>query len=330
MEGTKMRTDILKKCLAVSVIFIVLFSASAVFGADKFPSRNIEYVVGWGAGGGSDTFGRIICIPVRRHLKTSITVVNMPGAASAIAMEYVQKQPADGYTLLGLTSELVSNQLQGRTEYTHRDFTPIIRAHVDIGMIQGGPKSPFKNWEGLVAFAKKGERKIRLGGTGAASFDQIASMIILDSAGIADRVTYIPFDSAGEMHAQLLGGHLDAMYEEPGVTLSLIEAGKMIPLIVFLKDRLEKFPNVPSAGELGYKLPPMMWRGIVVKKGTPQPVVDALEAAFIKAMKSTMYKAFEKERMLDMFPGFMGSKDFAADLEREYDLYSNVLKKIGQ
>lgn len=325
-----MRHTILKKCLAGFVIFLMILSASAVFGADKFPSRNIEYVVGWGAGGGSDTFGRIICIPVRRHLKSTLSVVNMPGAASAIAMEYVQKQPADGYTLLGLTSELVSNQLQGRTRYNHRDFNPIIRAHVDIGMIQGGPKSPFKNWKEMVAFANKGERKIRLGGTGAASFDQIASMIILDSAGIADKVTYVPFDSAGEMHAQLLGGHLDAMYEEPGVTLNLIEAGKMIPLIVFIKDRLEKFPDVPSAGELGLEIPPMMWRGIVVKKGTPQPVVDALEAAFTKAMKSSMYKAFERERMLDMFPGYMGSKDFTADLEREYVLYQKVIKKLGQ
>jgi len=325
-----MKPTVFKKCLAVLIIFTVIFGAAAVLAADKFPSRNIEYVVGWGAGGGSDVFGRIINMPVRRHFKSTISVVNMPGAASAIAMEYVQKQPADGYTLLGLTSELVSNQLQGRTSYNHRDFTPIIRAHVDIGMIQGGPKSPFKNWNGLVAFAKKGERKVRLGGTGAASFDQIASMIILDSAGIADKVTYIPFDSAGEMHAQLLGGHLDAMYEEPGVTLSLIEAGKMIPLIVFLKERLKKFPDVPSAGELGYDIPPMMWRGIVVKKGTPQAVVDTLEEGYIKAMKSSMYQAFERERMLDMFPGFLGSKDFAADLEREYGLYKDVLKKLGQ
>jgi len=298
--------------------------------AEKFPSRNIEYVVGWGAGGGSDIFGRIINMPVRRILKTSIAVVNMPGAASAIAMEYAQKQPADGYTLLGLTSELVSNQLQGRTRYSYEDFTPIIRAHVDIGMIQASQKSPFKNWKEFVNFAKSGKRKIRLGGTGAASFDQIASVIILDSAGIADKITYIPYDSAGEMHASILGGHIDAMYEEPGVTLNLIEAGKMAPLIVFTEKRLEKFPNVPSAGELGYEIPPMMWRGIVVKKGTPQEVVDILEKAYTKAMQHPMYKAFEEQRLLTLFPGYMGSKAFAADLAKEYEMYSKVLKKLGQ
>lgn len=325
-----MKSNFYKKGFTFLIVVALFLPAGLSVAQEKYPTRTIDYVVGWGAGGGSDIFGRIINIPVRRHLKTNIAVVNMPGAASAIAMEYVQKQPADGYTLLGLTSELVSNPLQGRTRYTHRDFTPIIRAHVDIGMIQGGPKSPFKTWKEFVDFAKTGDRKIRLGGTGAASFDQIASIIILDSAGVSDKVTYVPFDSAGEMHAAILGGHIDAMYEEPGVTLNLIEAGKMVPLIVFIEKRLEKFPQVPSAGDLNYEIPPMMWRGIVVKKGTPQHIVDILEKSYTKAMDSAMYRAFERERLLNLFPGYMGSKEFAADLDREAEMYKKVLEKLGQ
>jgi len=316
--------------IGVIVILVGLgFTPIMTLAAEKYPSRNIDYIVGWGAGGGSDTFGRVITIPVRRMLKVSIPVINMPGGASAIAMEYVQKQPADGYTLLGLCNELVTNNLQGRTRYGYWDFTPIIRAHVDIGMIQGGPKSPFKNWKEFVEFAKSVKRKIRLAGTGAASFDQIISIVILDSAGIADRVTYIPFDSAGEMHAALLGGHVDAMYEEPGVTLNLIEAGKMKALIVFTEKRLEKFPNVPSAGDLRYEIPPMLWRGIVVKKGTPQHIVDILEKAYTKAMDSPMYKAFEQHRLLTLYPGYMGSKEFEENMARKYKMYKKVMGKIG-
>lgn len=320
------------KIFSLSVVLITVglyFALGTATAADKYPSRNIEYVIGWGAGGGSDIFGRIINIPVRRELKTNVTVVNMPGAASAVAMEYVQQQPADGYTVFGCTSELVSNQLQGRTKYTYKDFTPIIRAHVDVGTIQAVPNDNFKNWNDFVAFAKKSDRKVRLGGTGAASFDQIASYIVLDSAGIADRVTYIPFESAGEMHAALMGGHIDAIYEEPGVTLDLIEAGKMIPLIVFTAKRLEKFPEVPAAGELGYEIPPMLWRGIMVKKGTPQEIVDLLEKAYVKAMQNPIYKSFEENRLLNLFPGFLDSKDFEKDLEREYKMYQKVVQKLG-
>lgn len=320
------------KIFTASIVFIAIglcLTLGTATAADKYPSRNIEYVIGWGAGGGSDTFGRIINIPVRRLLKTNVAVVNMPGAASAVAMEYVQQQPADGYTIFGCTSELVSNQLQGRTKYTYKDFTPIIRAHVDVGTIQSVPNENFKNWNEFVAFAKKSDRKVRLGGTGAASFDQIASYIVLDSAGIADKVTYIPFESAGEMHAALMGGHIDAIYEEPGVTLDLIEAGKMIPLIVFTDKRLEKFPDVPAAGELGYEIPPMLWRGIMVKKGTSQEIVDLLEETYIKAMQNPIYKSFEQDRLLTLFPGFLGSKDFEKDLAREYKMYQKVVQKLG-
>lgn len=317
-----------KLFLPLIIVTIFLFAGQTI-AQEKFPTKNIDYVVGWGAGGGSDVFARIITIPVRRTLNTTVTVVNMPGASASIAMEYIQKQPADGYNLLGLTTELVSNQLLGLSPYSHKDFIPIIRAHVDIGMIQGSPNSPFKSWNEFVQFAKTGDRKIRLGGTGAASFDQIACAIILDSAGITEKVTYIPYDSAGEMHAALLGGHIDAMYEEPGVTLSLIEAGKMIPLLVFTEKRVQKFPNVLSAGDLKYEIPPMMWRGIIVKKGTPPHIVDILEKAYTKAKEDSIYKAFERDRLLDLYPAFMGSKQFTADLDREYDLYQKVLKKIG-
>lgn len=323
------KKNTLKKLFIFLTIMALCLCVGHSIAQEKFPTKNIDYVVGWGAGGGSDVFARIITIPARRTLNTTVTVVNMPGASASIAMEYVQKQPADGYTLLGLTTELVSNQLLGLSPYSHKDFIPIIRAHVDIGMIQGSPKSPFKNWNEFVNLAKTGDRKIRLGGTGAASFDQIACAIILDSAGITEKVTYIPYDSAGEMHAALLGGHIDAMYEEPGVTLSLIEAGKMTPLIVFTEKRVQRFPNVPSAGDLKYEIPPMMWRGIIVKKGTPLHIVEILEKAYTKAREDSIYKAFERDRLLDLYPAFMGSKEFTSDLDREYELYKKVLKKIG-
>lgn len=311
--------------LTMAMVLIPLIAPAQ----DKYPSRNIDYIIGWGAGGGSDYFGRVINMPVRKLLKVNVNVVNMPGAAESIATEHVQRQPADGYTIFGATSELSTNQLFGRTKFNYKDFTPIIRAHVDVGSFQVAPNQNFKNWTEFLTFAKSSSRKLRIGGTGAASFDMLVSQIILDSAGIADKCTYIPFDSAGEMHASLLGGHIDAMYEEPGVTVDMITAGKMIPLLVFSDKRLAKFPNTPSAGELKYEIPPMLWRGILVKKGTPQEIVDLLEKSYTEAMKDPIYVAFEKDRLLDLFPGYLNSKDWEADLAKEYAAYEKVITKLG-
>ena len=103
----------------------------------------------------------------------------------------------------------------------------------------------------------------------------------------------------------------------------------MTLLIIFTAKRLEKFPDVPAAGELGYEVPPMLWRGIMVKKGTPQEIVDLLEQTYVKSMQKAMYKSFEQNRLLTLFPGFLGSKDFEKDLEREYQMYQKVVEKLG-
>jgi len=295
---------------------------------EGYPKRSIEYVVGWGAGGGSDTFARIICIPVRRKLKVPLVVVNMPGAASAIATNYVMRQPADGYTLFGITNEICMNPLLGRTKYIpHKDLTPIIRAHVDVSSIMVGKRSPVKTWQELVDYAKKNPGALSVGGTGAASFDELAAAVIWDSAGI--KVEYIPFDSAGEMHAALLGGHIDAMYEEPGVVMSMVEEGSVWPVLMLTEKRVARFSNVPCAGELGYEVPPKLWRGIAVKGGTPMDIVKYLEYVFTEAMKTDVYQSFEERRMLNLYPGYLGSEDFKKAWEREYELYEKMMKKLG-
>ena len=311
----------------VAILSAGLMVSGQAFGQD-YPKRSIQYVVGWGAGGGSDIFGRVITIPVKNKLGVPVLVVNMPGAASATATNYVMDQPADGYTLFGITSDIMSNIFLERTKYTNKDLAPIIRAHVDIGMIQIGPHSPFKTWDALLKHAKENPGKQTWGGTGAGSYDEVATAVIRQSAGID--VKYVPFESASEMHAALLGGHIHAMYEEAGPVIAMIDAGKTQPLLVIADKKLDRFPNVPCAKELGYSVPPLQWRGVAVKKGTPQPIVDILEKAFTEAIKSPEYQDFEKKRFLNLYPGFMDSKAFAVDLEREYPIYEKIMKSMGQ
>ena len=117
-----------------------------------------------------------------------------------------------------------------------------------------------------------------------ASPDELIIMRFAKAAGID--VKYIPFDKAPKTHAAVLGGHLDVLHEEPGSVMSLIEAKKLIPIIVFNDKRLEKFPEVPCSVELGYNLTTGRWRGLAVKKGTPQPIIDYLAASLKKAYET--------------------------------------------
>ena len=126
------------------------------------------------------------------------------------------------------------------------------------------------------------------------------------------------FDDAGEMHAALLGGHIDTMFEEPGVVTGMVDEGLLKPVIILTEKRIAKFPDVLSAGEIGV-VPPMMWRGIAVKRGTPPEIVKYLEKVFTKSLESDLYRSFEQGRLLYLYPGFLGSEDLMKVWENEFD-----------
>lgn len=311
----------------IATLLATALAVPAAHAGEKYPGRAIQWIVGWGAGGGTDVFTRGLLKGVQERLGVSIAVQNMPGASSATALDYVMNQPADGYTVFSITSDLLQNAVLKRGAYTFRDLTLLVRAHVDVGMIHAGPQSPFKTWAELVEHAKANPGKQTWTGTGAGSSDEINSAIITDAAGI--KVKYVPFESASEMHAALLGGHVQAMYEEPGPAIGLLEAGRVKPLLVLADRRLERFPNVPGAKELGYPVPPFLWRGVAVKKGTPPEIVDTLLKAIEAAMKAPEYRQFEEKRLLNLYPGFMVGEEFARTADREYALYADIMKRLG-
>ncbi|MBA7524228.1 hypothetical protein ES705_16365 [subsurface metagenome] len=315
-------------CIVSLLVFLVMFVFTAnCLAISNYPDRTIEIVVGWGAGGGSDLFTRLLAKEVEKNLDAKIIIVNMPGASSAEATNFVQNQPADGYTIFVITPTFLMNPYLGRTKYDFHSFTPILRAHVDTSMLHTSSESRFKTWEDVVNYAKENPGDLTIGIGGSVNSDETTTAIILQSAGI--EATLVPFENAGLMYAELLGGHIDLMYDEPGPVMALLESGKIIPLIVSTEDRVKYFPDVPSAGELGYEVPPGMWRGMVVKKGTPKEIVKILEDAFYEATLTKPYKDFEESHLLNIRAGYLNSEDFYKVMERETLLYKNTLEKLG-
>ncbi len=322
-----MKKGIFARCLLGIFLSVLIVVPMGGIAEAAFPEKTIEVIVGWGAGGGSDLFTRTIAEEAKKILKANIVVINMPGASSAEATNFLMRQPADGYTLLAVTSDVLMNPYLGRTSYNYDSFTPILRAHVDTGMLHTSENSQFKTWENVVEYAKTNPGKLTIGVTGSASSDEIATSIVLNSAGI--KATMVPFEGSGEMHAALLGGHLDLMYDEPAPVMSLVEAKKIRPLIVMSESRLKPFPNVPTVKEFGYEMPLAMWRGIVAKKGTPPEIIAVLEDAFHKAAMSAPYKAFEEDRLLNLRAGYLNSKDFSDQMKVEAEMYKKVMKELG-
>jgi len=308
--------------------FALIFSISA-FGAEKpknFPERPIEVVVQYGAGGGSDIFVRSLMLPARNILKVPINVTNMTGGAGVRASQYVLAQPADGYTIYNFSPEQLINTAFGRENYKE-EFAPLCQVQQDISMFYVNEGSKFKTIQDVIKFAKENPGKLQFTGTTPASPDETIIMLFAKKAGI--EVRYIPFDKAPESHAAVLGGHLDILHEEPGVILSLIEAKKLIPILVFTEERLKKFPDVPTAKELGIDITMGRWRGLAVKKGTPQPIIDYLASVMKQASEDPRYKEVAAASLLDIRPGWKGPEEFGKFWDEEYENYRNIFLDLG-
>lgn len=320
-----------RSILAVSVLILALVVGSIGTAASTkpagYPARSIEVVVAFGPGGGTDIFARSIGMPLRKILGVPLVITNISGAAGAVGTAYVGKQPADGYTILAIGTDMVITDAFKRCEFTHDDFVPIARVQHDQSMFWVRKDSPYKTIQDVIADAKANPGKVKFGITSPAGFDEVLVSKFAKEAGI--KVTIVPFNAGSETSAALLGGHVDIMHEEPGPAISLYESKMIRPLVVMTDERLPAFPDVPTAKELGYDVTLGIWRGFFVKKGTPPEIVKYLEEAVKKASQDPVYKAVERQQMLDQRPGFLGSEDTAKFVEQEYGIYSEILRDLG-
>ena len=291
-----------------------------------YPTRAIEVVVQYGAGGGSDIFVRSLMMPARRTLKVPINVTNLTGGAGVKASQYVLSQPADGYTIYNFSPEQLINTIFGRENYKE-EFAPLCNVQQDLSMFYVRAESPHKTIQDVIKYAKENPGKLQFTGTTAASPDEVIIMLFAKKAGI--KVKYIPFDAAPETHAAVLGGHIDVLHEEPGVIMSLIEAKKLRPLVIFTEKRVEKFPDVPTGRELGYDITMGRWRGLCVKKGTPQEIINYLADAFKKAANHSSYKAIAHASLLDLREGWKGPEEYGKFWDEEYVNYKEIFEGLG-
>lgn len=313
-------------CLGCTFLILALLVSDGRC-AEKFPTKTIEVVNQFGAGGGTDIYVRTLSIRARRILKVPIVINNLTGGGGVPAESYVLKQPTDGYTLFAIGPEQVINTVFKRGDITKLE--PIIRSQHDQSMLHINPeKSKFKTIQEIVDFAKKNPGALKISLTGAAGFDETAVGLFSSRSGA--KLTRVPFDGAQEALSALLGGHVDLLHEEPGVVMSLIDAGKIKPVVVFTEKRLEKFPDVPTAKELGWNVTLGRWRGLAAPKGTPSEKIKILHDAFKKSMSDKkVYLPVVRGQLLHLRPGYLGPEEFAKFLDEELKTYTNVLKELG-
>lgn len=288
---------------------------------DKYPSRPVEFVVPWGAGGGADQLARRLGKLVEPELKVSLPVVNVPGATGNTGMTKLLTAQPDGHTMAVLIGDTLATIANGG-RWKLADVVPLgIMIRQPSGLFVKND-SKYKTFADLLADAKNNELKVAILGFGSA--DEILINQI-NAKGAKFRM--VPFASPGERYASILGGHADVLVEQAGDVRSFLDSKQMRPLAFFSDGPAPGFPSVPLAKDSGFPIVINQFRAIVVRAGTDPKQVATLAAALEKAATSADFTKYLEDEYANP-KSFIPHKEAAAFLEKELKaIESNAPKK---
>src|SRR6267143_1383447 len=263
-------------------------AAGATASAQSYPAKPIRIVIPFVPGGPSDTVGRAIGSRFLEYLGQPAIVENRPGANGAIAAEFVAKSDPDGYTLLvgsiGVFS--INAALYKDLRYDPvRDFAPITLAVTTPNVLVTKLEFPPHSVQALVDYAKKNPGKISYASSGTGASDHLISELFKQMTGTFG--VHIPYRGGAAVVTDLLGGQVEASFQNMGNVATQIRAGKIRALAVTANSRAAALPGVPTMVEAGYPdLIVTSWQAAAAPARTPREVVARLNDAMVKALRS--------------------------------------------
>lgn len=279
----------MKKLLAAASIALMgLSGAASADDHGNFPERPLMLMVSYGAGGATDFQARIVTMTAGNEdaLGMPMAIINKPGAGGRVGWNWLATQAeADGYNL-GVYNipHFIAQSIEGGVSYTADSFEPIANWGADPAVFVVAADSPFNSMDDVVAYAKENPGGLTFSGAGLFVGHHIAALQLEKAAGV--KLAYIPNNAggAGAMKAVIAGEVLGGV-NNLSDAFRAREAGNVKILGVFDTERSSFLPDVPTLQEQGYDIDnaSVNYRGIMVPKGTPQPIIDKL-AEVVPAM----------------------------------------------
>jgi len=312
-----------------SRLFLILLAALVIGGAlplqaADFPTKEVQIVVPWAAGGATDLIFRAVAATTSKYLGKAVVVVNRPGGGGCIGYTEVANAAPDGYTLVSAITPLTILPHQVKTAFTCKSFDPIINISSDPSMFLTRTDAPWKDLKDFVDFAKTNPNMITVGNSGAGGGVHLVALAFQKAAGV--NFNHIPFPGGGPSVTALLGGHINAVSVSPPEGIPQVRAGKLKIVALFADKRFEMFPDVPTVKEQGIGFAMGMWRGLVAPKGTPPEVLKKLHDAFKKGMEDPAFKKSAADMAVNI--NYLGPADFGKLMVSDDEFYGQLVKEV--
>jgi tripartite-type tricarboxylate transporter receptor subunit TctC len=309
-----------------AIAALLAASVSSIASADEFPSEPIRIVIGFAAGGSTDTNTRALAAAAEQVCNVDIVVSNQPGGSGVIALETVRNAKADGYTIGTTPTEISALEHMGLSDITYRNFVPVMRFIFDPHGFFVSQSSPYKSIADVVQAAKDG-KQIRIATSGPASPYAITFEDLARNQGISGKLVNVPYQGDAAAIPAAMSGEVDLLVSNASNVVGQVKSGDLVPLAVASDARIGSFPETPTLSELGMAVNGGSIYGLAVPADTPQDRAAKLGDCFGKAFESEFFQGFIKKSGVN--PGYMDAKTYSAYLESEYKRYGELLTSIG-
>ncbi|HBK44000.1 MULTISPECIES: tripartite tricarboxylate transporter substrate binding protein [unclassified Polynucleobacter] len=313
--------------LVLASIFGASFAAFAQSTAN-YPDKTIKIIVPYAPGAFNDAMARIFARKLQASMGQPVVVENKPGGGTVIGTDAAAKSAPDGYTLVVNGFPLTVNQfLLAKLPYdTKKDLTPVILGGETPNVLLVREDSPFKTLQEFVAYAKANPGKLNYAASGAGTSQALSMEYLKSIAGIY--VTQINYKGSAPMVTDLLGGHVDVMFDNFPNAMPHVKAGKMRALGITSAKRVASAPNIPTIAEQGYPgFDVSVWYGIFAPANVPAPILQKLNAELNKALKSDDVKDNFAAAGVFILGGSID--DFAKFNKAQDAKWSSVISKSG-
>jgi tripartite-type tricarboxylate transporter receptor subunit TctC len=311
----------------------IAFAALALFAAalpaaaaDTWPSKPVKIIVPFGPGGFTDVVARILQKELAPALGQPIIIENRPGAGSTIGTDAVAKAPADGYTLVMVsTTHVISPHLYKKMTYDPiKDFAPVMKLVEGPYVMVVHPSLGVSNVREFVALAKKKPNEIFFASSGNGSAQHLVGALFMQMAGV--QLSHVPYKGSNAAMQDLLGGQVKLSFV--GMPNAIPNLGKLKALAVTTKKRSADLPDVPTMDEAGVKgYEATIWLGMLAPKGTPREVVDKLNADIRKVLADPEAMSLMHKAGVEVATST--PEEFQALMQQELDRWGKVVKETG-
>jgi tripartite-type tricarboxylate transporter receptor subunit TctC len=292
--------------------------------AQSYPAKTVTLIVPFPAGGRTDLTARALAEALKDELGQPVVVVNKPGASGVLGAREVAGAQADGYTLGLFSTGFLTTQYTVPTPTTVRDYEFVALVNYDPAAMAASAASGWTSVAQVIAAGKAKPKSIKVGINSGSSAHIFAGAFV-KKAGLD--VLYVPFKGGSERATAIAGGHIDLDFDIVAPMRPLMEAGKLRVLAVAADERVDLYPQIPTFKEQGVDLTLYSWHGVFAPKGTPAPVLAAIDTALQRISQNPKFLAAMEKLLLGV--RYMGRRDFAVFFAEQDAQFKPLIQDLG-